>query len=190
MAGAPLIDQRALTQSILHFWFEEHGRNDWFARRAAFDAEVQLRFRTTFDAARAGRLEAMRAAPESALALIILLDQFSRNLFRDDPRAFAQDEKARGIAREALRRRFDMIAPERRRPFFYMPFMHSEALADQDLCVSLFKARLPASFNLRYAEDHRAIIARFGRFPHRNRVLGRPSTPEEIAYLESGGFNP
>lgn len=190
MSGAPLIDQRALTKSILNFWFKEHGRNDWFARRRSFDAQVRRRFWAAFEAARAGRLGAMRAAPESALALSILLDQFSRNLFRDDPHAFEQDEKARLIAHEALSRRFDMIMPGKRRAFFYMPFMHSEALADQDLCVALFKARMPASFNLRYAKDHRAIVARFGRFPHRNRILGRQSTPEEIAYLEAGGFNP
>jgi uncharacterized protein (DUF924 family) len=189
-APAALIDQQALARSILHFWFDEHGRNDWFARRARFDAEIRRRFGAAHAAALAGKLDAMRANPDGALALILLLDQFSRNLYRDDACAFAGDEKARAIAREALARRFDMISPRARRAFFYMPFMHSEALADQELCVRLFTARLPGSYNHRYAEDHRAIVARFGRFPHRNQVLGRRSTPAEAAYLAGGGFNP
>ncbi len=189
-APAALIDHRRLARSILDFWFKEHGRNDWFARRTRFDAEIRRRFGVAHESALAGRLDALRADADGALALILLLDQFSRNLYRDDARAFIGDEKARAIARGAIRRRFDMIAPRARRAFFYMPFMHSEALADQELSVGLFRARLPGSYNLRYAEDHRAIIARFGRFPHRNKILGRASTPEEIAYLAAGGFDP
>lgn len=190
MPAETFFDQRRLAQSILDFWFIEHGRNDWFSRRARFDAEIRRRFGAAHEAALSGKLDALRAGADGALALILLLDQFSRNLYRDDGRAFAGDEKARAVAREATRRRFDMIASRARRAFFYMPFMHSEALVDQELCVRLFRARLPGSYNRRYAEDHRAIVARFGRFPHRNKVLGRVSTPDEIAYLAAGGFNP
>jgi uncharacterized protein (DUF924 family) len=187
---AAIFDHRELARSILGFWFEEHGRNDWFARRDAFDSEIRRRFGEAHRAAVAGELDAMRASADGALALIITLDQFSRNLYRDDPRAFAADAKACDIARGAIDRRFDMVAPKARRAFFYMPFMHSEDLADQELSVALFKARLPGSYNLRYAEDHRAIIRRFGRFPHRNKVLGRESTAEEFAFLAAGGFDP
>ena len=190
MAGARLFNQRFLARSVLSFWFTEHGRNEWFSRNPEFDKEIRRRFGAAYEAARLGRLDAMRTTPNGSLALLLLLDQFSRNLFRDSPVAFAADPEARDIAREALRRRFDMIAPKKRRAFFYMPFMHSEDLKDQELCVALFKARLPGSFNLRYAKDHRDIIARFGRFPHRNKIVGRQPTPEEIAYLEAGGFNP
>ncbi|HXI85866.1 MAG TPA: DUF924 family protein [Parvularculaceae bacterium] len=190
MAGAARINGAALARSILDFWFVEHGRDDWFARRQKFDDEIRERFGAAHQAARAGELEPLRADPDGALALIILLDQFSRNLFREDKRAFEQDAEARDIAREAIERGFDMAAPEKRRAFFYMPFMHSEDLADQARSVALFKERLPGSYNERYAVDHCDIIKRFGRFPHRNRILGRRSTPEETAYIESGGFNP
>lgn len=120
----------------------------------------------------------------------MLLDQFSRNLFRDTPRAFAQDPHALSLARDAIDRRFDMIADPQARAFFYMPFMHSESLAAQEECVRLFKARKPQGNNVAFAIQHRDIIRRFGRFPHRNHILGRQSTPAERAYLAAGGFNP
>ena len=123
-----------------------------------------------------------------ALALLLILDQFSRNMFRRDPRAFASDPFARIIAARAIDRRFDMAATAPVRAFFYLPFMHSEALSDQRRSVRLFKARMPASSNLAFAKDHCAIIARFGRFPHRNETLDRESTREEIQFLKNGGF--
>jgi uncharacterized protein (DUF924 family) len=119
---------------------------------------------------------------------VLLHDQLSRNLHRASPRAYAQGERARAVANEAIRRRFDMIASTEARPFFYLPFMHSEDLRDQERSVALYTARLPAASNLWYARHHRAIIRRFGRFPHRNSVLGRASTPEEVAFLRQGGF--
>lgn len=184
MAGH--FDQKALTAEILKFWFDEAGPRKWFRRDDAFDAEITRRFRAAFEAARTGKLDAMSATRDGSLALIVMLDQFSRNMFRDDARAFDQDAQAREIARAALSRRFDMAVPEERRAFFYMPFMHSESLADQELSVALFTARCHA--NVPYALEHRDIIARFSRFPHRNKILGRTSTEAEIAFLKAGGF--
>lgn len=183
---AQRFDQRTLADEILNFWFDEAGPRKWFSRSDAFDDDIRRRFLPAVDAAREGKLEAMRATPNGALALIIMLDQFSRNMFRGVPRAFEQDAKAQNVARDVIRRRFDMAVPEARRAFYYMPFMHSESLADQELSVALFKARCQA--NLPYAIEHRDIIARFGRFPHRNKVLGRASTAEEDAFLKAGGF--
>ena len=122
------------------------------------------------------------------LALVILLDQFPRNMFRGDPRAYATDALACDVARSALARGADRRLDPDLRPFVYMPFMHSENIDDQDLCVALFRASADAS-NLEYAEIHADIIRRFGRFPHRNAVLGRKTTPVEQAFLDGGGFS-
>lgn len=176
--------------SILHFWFVETKPYQWFRRDAAFDGVCRQRFGALHQRAAKGRLNAWRAHPKGALALIILLDQFSRNLFRDTQRAFAYDAIALDVAEEAVRRRFDFRFEPKQRAFFYMPFMHSEDLTAQERSVALFKARLPGGMNVPYAVEHHAIIKRFGRFPHRNKVLGRSSTPEEIAFLKAGGFNP
>lgn len=173
---------------VVHFWFFEAGRKKWFRGGPAFDAEIRRRFSDHHAAASAGLLEHWRASPDGALALVLILDQFSRNLFRNDARAFAADAYARIVAMAAIGRRFDKAVAPEARPFFYLPFMHSEALADQDRSVALYKAMTPASTNLPYAIEHRDIIRRFGRFPHRNFVLGRPSTPQEVAYLRNGGF--
>lgn len=177
-------------QSILSFWFDEMKPYQWFRRDPAFDRTIRRRFGALHDAARLGKLDVWRAHPRHALALIILLDQFSRNIYRDDPRAFAQDDQALDVACEAIRRRFDRLYAPKERAFFYMPFMHSEDPAVQEQCVCLFKSSLPATDNMPFAKSHRDIIKRFGRFPHRNRILGRTSTPAEIAYLKAGGFNP
>lgn len=179
-------DQRALTAEILKFWFDEAGPRKWFWRDDAFDAGIKRRFLPAFEAARTGKLDAMRATRDCSLALILMLDQFSRNMFRADSRAFDQDAQAREISHAALARRFDMAVPEERRAFFYMPFMHSEHLADQEFSVALFTARCHA--NVPYALEHRDIIKRFGRFPHRNKILGRVSTEAETAFLKAGGF--
>jgi len=177
-------------ETVLDFWFVETKPYQWYRRDRAFDETVRNRFGRLREAACQGRLDVWRAHSSHALALIILIDQFSRNIDRDEPQAFTHDHLALDAAREAVRRRFDGLYEPRRRCFFYMPFMHAEDLEAQNECVRLFKARLPATSNLRYAIIHRDIIARFGRFPHRNRVLGRTSTPEEIAFLRAGGFNP
>ncbi len=180
----------ANAEAILDFWFKETKPYQWYRRDRAFDRAIRDRFGALHEAAKQGKLDSWRAHSRRALALVILLDQFSRNIYRDGPRAFAQDGQALDVAREAIRRRFDRLYAPREKAFFYMPFMHSEDLSVQEECVALFKARLPDSGNLPYAEEHCDIVRRFGRFPHRNRVLGRASTPEEIAFLKAGGFNP
>ncbi len=177
-------------KAVHAFWFEEATPAQWFLRDPAFDKTISERFGAAHQAASENRLNDWRATARDALALILLLDQFSRNLYRDDPRAFAQDVLALEEAKQALDRGFDRQRPDKEKAFFYMPFMHSEDLVAQEQSVALFEANLPASDNHRYAIEHHEIIARFGRFPHRNRVLGRPLTPEEIAYLDAGGFNP
>ena len=174
---------------VVRFWFEDSGRKKWFRGGPQFDAEIRARFAGHYAAAAAGLLDHWRATPDGSLALLLLLDQFSRNMFRRDARAFAADPFARMIASGAIARRFDKIAAAETRAFLYLPFMHSEILADQERSVALFKATMPAFGNLRYAVEHAGIIRRFGRFPHRNAYVGRRSTAEEIAYLRNGGFS-
>ncbi len=191
MAPTPSDPLAGATAEAIHtFWFEEAKPEQWFVRDPAFDKIICERFNAAHQAACDGRLDDWRSDPRDALALILLLDQFSRNIYRDDARAFAQDALALELAKQALGRGFDQQRPDKEKDFFYMPFMHSENLAAQEQSVALFKAKLPASDNLRYAIEHHEIIARFGRFPHRNKLLGRQSTPEEIAFLGAGGFNP
>jgi uncharacterized protein (DUF924 family) len=190
---APLLTGRptaVAAEAVLSFWFAETKPYQWFRRDRAFDARVGERFRALHEAASARRLEVWRAHPRYALALIILLDQFSRNIYRDKARAFAADFHALDVAREAMRRRFDLLYAAKERAFFYMPFMHSEDLETQEESVAIFKARLPDSTNLPFAIEHYEIVRRFGRFPHRNRLLRRKSSAEEIAFLKAGGFNP
>ena len=177
-------------EAVLSFWFEETKPYQWYRRNDKFDADIARRFGALHEAAANGKLEVWRAHPRYSLSLILILDQFSRNLYRDTPRAFAEDAHALGVAREALARHFDRLVDDKRRAFFYMPFMHAENLSVQEECVRLFKARLPTTMNVPFAVEHRDIVKRFGRFPHRNDVFGRRSTPEEIAFLNHGGFNP
>lgn len=173
-------------QSVLEFWFGELKRADWFRKDEAIDAAIQSRFRSTYDAAAAAGVEALLATPETALAAILALDQFSRNIFRGAPRAFATDEAAREIADRAITLGFDAATAPDRRVFFYLPFEHSERLADQERAVALISALGDDEYT-RYAHAHADVIRRFGRFPHRNASLGRASTPQELAYLAEPG---
>ncbi len=182
-----------ITRRVIDFWFAERdqggslvARQAWFKKDEDFDRAIGEGFGNDMEAAAAGRLDHLAATPEGALALLILLDQFPRNVFRGTPRAFAADAKAREIARAALDRGFDQTAPAVMRTFFYLPFEHGEDLADQERSVALFEAMGDAEA-LRWALAHRDIIARFGRFPHRNAVLGRESTPEEEEFLKQPG---
>ena len=169
---------------VLGFWFSPETRDHWFEASDAFDAEVRRVLGPWHEAAAAGRLEGWRESAEGCLALCVLLDQAPRNVFRGTPRAFATDVAARAVARHAIERGFDLAFEDTdRRMFLYLPLEHSEELADQELCVALCRERIGDPEYLRYAERHREIIERFGRFPHRNAILGRPSTPEEIAFL-------
>ncbi len=173
-------------EEVVAFWFEA-GPKKWFNKDDAFDTEIRKRFLPTYEAAAEGRLTAWEATPEGALALLIVLDQFSRNMFRSSPRAFAADPLARAIADRAIARGFDKQLGLPKQSFFYLPFMHAENLIDQERCVDLSRQSDDAN-TLKFAELHADIIRRFGRFPHRNGVLGRATTPEEQAFLDSGGF--
>lgn len=171
---------------VVSFW-KEAGPERWFNKNAAFDKEIRERFFDTYEAAAAGRLSDWEQSAQGALALLILLDQFPRNMFRGDARAFATDPLARAITAGAIIRGFDSQVPKELRSFFYLPFEHSEDLADQERCIALNKATGDAA-GLKWAEIHADIIRRFGRFPHRNAALGRTTTPEEQAFLDGGGF--
>ena len=170
---------------VVAFW-REAGPKRWFAKSDAFDDSFRSRFIDAHEAAAAGQLAAWSQDAEGALALLILLDQFPRNAFRGQARMFSTDAQARDVARIAIAAGLDHRVDEALRPFFYMPFMHSESLADQQRCVALCQ---PLDANTqRFAVMHRDIIERYGRFPHRNAVLGRDSTADEKRFLAEGGF--
>ena len=170
---------------VVGFW-RATGPDKWFEKDAAFDDEVRKRFLTLYEAAASGKLTTWEGSAEGALALLILLDQFPRNMFRGQARAFATDPLARAVASRAILNGFDGAFADMR-SFFYLPFEHSEDLADQERGLTLYKAAGDDD-GLKWAKIHADIIRRFGRFPHRNAVLGRVSTPEEQAFLDSGGF--
>ncbi len=181
------VTREMMPERILAFW-REAGPARWYTRDAAFDALIRSRFLALWQKAAAGELSSWEASDDGALALVIVLDQFPRNMFRDDRRTYSTDALAREIAGRAIARGADKRVEGTLLEFLYMPFMHSELLADQLRCVELFgKAGSPE--NLRYAADHADIIRRFGRFPHRNRILGRMTTSEEQAFLDQGGFS-
>jgi len=189
-------------EEILQFWLGAPGgpplgnQARWFTRDDQLDAEIRARFGADLEAAAHGALAGWADAPRPALALVVLLDQFSRNAWRGTPRAFAQDAQALRVAQDAIARGFDgQLAPVERW-FLYMPFMHAEDHAVQQRGVALFARladeappELRGAFEsaLDYAERHRVIVERFGRFPHRNAILGRPSTPEEVEFLAQPG---
>jgi uncharacterized protein (DUF924 family) len=179
-------DAREITPvDVLAFWVEA-GPDRWFAVEEAFDTEIRRRFLGLWQAAADGELSSWEAHDGGALALVIVLDQFPRNMFRGDRRAYATDVRARDVAIRALERDIDMHVDPALRGFLYMPLMHSENVTDQERCVELF--RTAGHNDLKYAERHAGIIRRFGRFPHRNPILGRATTPQEQAFLDSGGF--
>jgi uncharacterized protein (DUF924 family) len=188
IAGSSMTGACGLTPAdILAFW-RNAGCERWYKRDDAFDAEVRSRFLELWQKAAAGELSSWEATDDGALALVIVLDQFPRNMFRDDVRAYSSDGLACAVADRAIARGADIGVEPGLLEFLYMPLMHSERLADQQRCVELFREAGSAD-NLKYAEDHAEIIRRFGRFPHRNPVLGRPTTPAERAFLDSGGFS-
>lgn len=184
-------------EAILEFWFgkpSEPGygksRKAWFIKNPAFDEEVRSRFLKTYQCAKAGELDYWQNAPERCLALIILLDQFPRNMFRHQPAMFATDQKALQVAQYAVGQGYDRRLLPVQRWFIYLPFEHSENLEMQQRAVELFStlADHPESASsIDYAYRHLKVIERFGRFPHRNAILGRESTPEEIEFLKQPG---
>ena len=171
---------------IVSFW-REAGPDKWFEKDEAFDHEIIARFLGTHEAASRVELSFWQDGADGALALLILLDQFPRNMFRNSAHAFATDPLARAVADRALACGFDRAMEHALRQFFYLPFMHSEVLADQNRCLQLYEKYGDAN-TLKFANIHRDIIVKFGRFPHRNRVLGRITTPGEEEFLKSGGF--
>jgi uncharacterized protein (DUF924 family) len=174
---------RVAAAEIVSFWVEA-GPDKWFAQDESFDQAIRSRFLPTYEAGANDELAAWEESADGALALVLLLDQFPRNMFRGSARAFATDALARAVADRALSRGFDRATDPAMRSFLYLPFMHSEALIDQDRCVRLYEA-LGDAENLRYAREHRDVVQRFGRFPHRNDALGRDTTPAERTFLEA-----
>jgi len=192
-------------EDILLFWFRDGDLNSdkakkrfqvWFNATPEFDQDIKERFENLMIKARSSELENWENSPEGCLALIILLDQFTRNVYRKTRAAFSGDNLAIQIAKHGVEMGFDKKLPVLYRVFMYMPFMHSEVIADQDQCVMLFENLEAESTqewkevfagNGYYAREHRDVVTRFGRFPHRNRAWGRESTSEESAYLENGG---
>jgi uncharacterized protein (DUF924 family) len=170
---------------IVAFW-RAVGPERWFEKDAALDDEIRRQFLGAHEAAASGKLTDWEQSAEGALALLILRDQFPRNMFRGDARAFATDPLARAIASRAILNGFDGAFSDMR-TFFYVPFMHSESLADQERAIAFYRAQNDTD-SLQWAERHADIIRRFGRFPHRNAILGRVTTPEERAFLDGGGF--
>lgn len=205
MSKAPKASATAVpptAAAVLRFWFGDGEadavRDEWFKKSPAFDAEIEQRFAAEIEAALRGRLDHWQATTDGAVALVLLLDQFTRNSFRDTPRAFAGDAQALGVARRLVAMGRDRALPPLRRWFLYMPYEHAEDLAAQEECVRLFTAlaaEVPPADALAgalagaldYARRHAAVIRRFGRFPHRNAVLGRASTAEEAEFLREPG---
>jgi uncharacterized protein (DUF924 family) len=167
------------SKEILAYWFGELGFEDWFTRNDETDKAIRRRFEPTWRAWRENIPAAALLDAQAALAAVIVFDQFPRNMFRGTADAFATDALALALARNALACGFEAEVEENQRSFFYMPYMHSENIADQERCVALFSG----TDSLKYAVEHRDIIARFGRFPHRNQALGRPSTEAELEFL-------
>lgn len=181
-------------EEVLDFWFGHEGEEDydefreaWFTKDPEFDREIQDRFGSLYEEAAAGRLESWKDEARSCLALIVVFDQFPRNMFRGDTRMYATDEPARAAARHAVEHAYDRELPPGGRLFVYLPFEHSEDLEDQRFSVELFRGlatKMGSEDLLGYAVRHMEIIERFGRFPHRNEVLGRATTLEEAEFLE------
>ena len=174
---------------ILDFWFSRTSKNQWFKKDPDFDREIGERFEATYERAAAGELEDWKSTPEGCLALVILLDQLPRNMYRDDRRAYATDAKARAVLEHALEQGFDERLTEDQRLFLYLPFEHSENLDHQQRFRDLVRRMTDDPERLEWGRRHYAVIERFGRFPHRNAILGRETTPEEAEFLARGGWS-
>lgn len=173
--------------AIVAFWFSDRARRCWWEKDDDFDAEVRERFGTLHREAAGDGLPGWRDTARGRLAEIVVLDQLSRNLYRDSAEAFAQDELARKLAHEAIAVGADRELPPEQRAFVYLPLMHSESVRDHELAMALFASDPALADNLEFEKKHKAIIDRFGRYPHRNAALGRTSTEEERAFLEQPG---
>lgn len=177
-------------EEILNFWLDEAGPDKWYAQEDALDAEIRARFQSTWEGVQDGRFSMWLTYASGALAYIILTDQFPRNMFRGEARAFSSDRIALAAAKSAIDRSWDLKIDEPARQFFYLPLMHSENLCDQERCVRLLCQRMPetGASNLLHARAHREVIRKFGRFPYRNAALSRSTTGPEAAYVTGGGY--
>lgn len=177
-------------QDILSFWLDEVGQKGWYEVKETVDADIRDRFMETWADANEGKFSLWLTYPSGALAYIILMDQFPRNMFRGQADAFASDRAALAAAKSAIERNWDLRIDEPARQFFYLPLMHSENLCDQDRCVRLMCERMPETRenNLLHARAHREVIRQFGRFPYRNAALGRSDTPAESRFMADGGY--
>jgi len=178
------VHDQSASEKLLAFWFSTPVRPLWFRSTAAFDAQLQREYGRHVAEAKDGTLDAWKTTPPGCLALVLLLDQLPLNIFRNTARAFAGEAAAHAVTEHALIQGFDRELNKDEKAFLYMPFMHSESMEDQDRSVALYTAA-GLEDNLKFALHHRDIIRRFGRFPHRNAILGRQSTEEEQAYLSS-----
>lgn len=176
--------QDITAQALIDFWFSPEVAKRWFNSTPAFDDELRERYADTYEMASRDELDDWQETAEGALALVILFDQIPLNIFRGQAASFATEARARDVAKKAIARGFDAQLTDQQKVFMYMPYMHSENLADQDTSVDLF-TQAGLDSNLRFARHHREIVRRFGRFPHRNKILGRQSSEEEIAWLAS-----
>lgn len=179
---------RDVRQEVIHFWFEETKPVQWFQKNSDFDNLIYERFYASYRLAAEGLCASWQDDAMGALALCLVLDQFPRNMFREMPESFATDAQALRVATLALHRGYDQLMPPERRRFLYLPFEHSESIENQNRAVSLFatmKDDDPLGYD--YALRHKAVIERFGRFPHRNAILGRKNTPDEDEYLAQPG---
>jgi len=175
-----------MINDVLAFWFQESGPEQWFAKDDMFDEKISKKFLTVYEALVAGNHKDWRLSAQGCLAEIIVLDQLSRNMFRDDPKAFVADFQALECANHAIAMAYDREFSQVERNFLYLPFEHSEKMVDQDKSIHYFTENGDAN-TLDYAVKHKKIIDRFGRYPHRNDVLDRPSTEEELAFLQEPG---
>lgn len=175
-------------KDVVTFWLDEVSPGQRFTVDPELDKTIRDRFGDAWESAAEGGLGVWLTDAQGALGYIILVDQFSRNMFRDDPRAFSTDPNARAATRMAINKGWDMEIAQSARAFIYMPLMHSEDIADQDSCVALAAERLDDGGTLLHARCHREIIRTFGRFPFRNKALGRESSPEERAFMDEGGY--
>jgi len=179
-----------VADQIIDFWLNKTGEKAWYNPTDALDAEIRGNFEGHWHKAIAGTYSSWLVSPEKSLALMILLDQFPRNMFRSTAQAFASDALCLSLAKRAIVMGHDLKTSEPARQFFYLPLMHSESLMDQERCVRLMTLRMPLTGenNLKHARAHRDVIRQFGRFPYRNDALGRRSTDAEITYLNGGGY--
>lgn len=180
----------ASPDEIIDFWLNDVGQRGWYDVNASVDQEIRDRFQKTWEIAKNGGLKDWLSRSRSTLAYLILTDQFPRNMFREDGRAFSTDKIARAAAKTAIEKKMDLKVSEPERQFFYLPLMHSECLADQEKCVCLMAKRMPDAgpTQLIHAKAHREVIRKFGRFPYRNNALDRKITAPEAAFLDQGGY--